>query len=463
MTAPALDDLIARALPGIVGNPCIPVWPQPKQAAFLRCNQREVLYGGAAFGGKTFAMLMAALQYAHVPGYSAIIFRRSYPELVRAEGLVPLTRRWLTGKGPVWNEQRKIWTWPNEATLALGSIDSRKHLERWAAGPSYQFIGYEELTTFPEDFYRTMFSRLRRPKVGPLSRVPIRMRSTTNPGGIGHAWVKARWDLPRGGRKGRIFVPALLTDNKAGDAVEYVESLRELDPVTLARMLEGNWDVVEGGTFIDRGWFGQPEHPNAAPARDELRLVRAWDCAGSTSSKAKYTAGVLMGLHLATGIFWVLDVQRFRARPAERDERILSTARDVDGVEVAIVIEQEPADAGIKQADDQVRMLAGFDVTCEPATKGKLVRATPFARQARGHNVRLVDGPWTADFLDEMMAAGEDAVYMDQLDAAALAFNHLADVGQPSATVLGEPKEPRVRLGQWSAPDPRRRRGAFRR
>lgn len=451
MPTPELAALLASSLPGIVGNPCIPVWPQPKQAAFLRCTEREVLYGGAAFGGKTFAMLMAALQYVHVPGYSAIIFRRSYPELVRAEGLVPLTRRWLTGKGPIWNEQRKMWTWPNGATLSLGSIEGRKHLERWTAGPSYQFIGYEELTTFPEDFYRRMFSRLRRPRVGPLSLVPIRMRSTTNPGNIGHAWVKARWDLPRGGRAGRIFVPALLTDNRAGDAQAYVESLRELDPVTLARMLEGNWDVVEGGTFIDRGWFGEPIPVKLTPARDELRLVRSWDCAGSTSSNAKYTAGVLMGHHVTTGTFWILDVQRFRARPAERDEQILHTAI-ADGVPVAVVIEQEPADAGIKQADDQIRMLAGFDVTCEPATRGKLVRATPFARQAQAHNVRLADGPWTADFLDEMMAAGEDAEFMDQLDAAALAFNHLAGVGRPSAAVGGgDLPDPQVaRLGRWS-------------
>lgn len=454
-----LDDLIARALPSVVGNRYIPFMPQPRQAVFLGLDDLEALYGGAAFGGKTFAALMGALQYVTVPGYSAILFRRSHPELARAEGLIPLSKRWLWGKDCVWNEQRKDWVFSSGATLSFGSMENRKQLLRWMGGPSYQYIGFEELTTFPEDFYRGMFTRLRRPSKGPISKVPLRMRSTTNPGGEGHAWVKDRFGLPRGGKAGRVFVPARMGDNKAGDAASYLKSLDELDPITRARMLEGNWDVLEGGSFIDRGWFPEPIEREDAPTT--LREVRAWDCAGSTSNRAKYTAGVRMGRDMATGIYYVLDVVRFRQRPAERDEWILDVA-GTDGVDVRILIEQEPADAGIKQADDQTRMLAGFDVVCEPATRAKLVRATPFARQVQAGNVRLIHGAWVGPFLDEMMAASDTAPYMDQLDAASLAFNHLADAGMPSASVGGTPKEKRARLGQWSASDGgRKRRGVF--
>jgi hypothetical protein len=193
------------------------------------------MYGGAAGGGKSDALLMGALQYVHVPGYSAILFRRTYQDLNLPGAIMARSHEWLAGTGATWNGTDKRWTFPSGATLSFGYLDTDRDRFRYQSA-EFQFIGFDELTQFPEGWYRYLFSRLRR-RAG--VNVPLRMRSATNPGGVGHEWVRRRFINP--GAREKPFIPARLDDNPSLDADEYREALAELDSTTRKQLEEGLW------------------------------------------------------------------------------------------------------------------------------------------------------------------------------------------------------------------------------
>src|SRR5262249_41379921 len=143
------------------------------------------------------------------------------------------------------------------------------------------------------------------------SRVPLRMRSASNPGGQGHDWVK-QWFLVEGPERGRVFVPARLDDNPHLDRDGYVASLSQLDPITRAQLLAGDWTVRQGGSIFRREWFRVVEE---APAG--LERVRAWDLAATEAKPGKdpdWTVGALLG-KTKDRTFYVLDVRRIRTTP----------------------------------------------------------------------------------------------------------------------------------------------------
>lgn len=229
----------------------------PRQKLFLELANREAFYGGAAGGGKSSALLMAALEHVHVPGYSALLLRRTFQDLSKPGALMDRAREWLASSGARWNEQKKQWRWPSGAVVAFGYLENESDIYQYQ-GAEYQFIGFDELTQFTERQYTYLFSRLRR-LAG--QNVPLRMRSASNPGGIGAEWVQQRfipddW-LPEYGRdlaviekEGRAFVPAKLVDNPHLDQESYEQSLAELDDVTRAQLLEGDWQVRERGNIF---------------------------------------------------------------------------------------------------------------------------------------------------------------------------------------------------------------------
>ena len=214
--------------------------PHPKQAAFLAVTGLEALYGGAAGGGKSDALLMAALQCVDVPGYSGILFRRTYTDLALPGAIMDRAHEWLAGTAAHWNDRDKVWTFPSGARLAFGYMDGpRDHLRYKSA--EFQFVGFDELTQFESKQYTYLFSRLRR--TTETQHIPLRMRGATNPGDIGHEWVGERFGIigndPEA--KARVFVPALLEDNPSIDQESYETALAELDPVTLAQLRWGQW------------------------------------------------------------------------------------------------------------------------------------------------------------------------------------------------------------------------------
>lgn len=212
----------------------VPHRPTPKQKLFLGLYCLEALYGGAAGGGKSDALLAASLQYVHEPGYAALLLRKSYSDLALPGAIMDRSHDWLDGTDAKWNDTEKTWSFPSGASLTFGYLQSRlDHLRYQSA--EFQFIGFDELTQFPEQQYRYMHSRLRR-KAGVT--IPLRMRGATNPGGPGHHWVKKRFlDEP----EARIFIPATLDDNPHVDAQAYEFALAELDHTAREQLRKGSW------------------------------------------------------------------------------------------------------------------------------------------------------------------------------------------------------------------------------
>ena len=230
-----------------------PHTPWPRQQQFLDLENIEAFYGGAAGPGKSDAILMGALQYVHVPGYSALIMRKDYQRLSLSGGLIPRSHEWFAGLGPRWNGTDKRWTFPSGATIQFGYLDNATDKFRYGSS-EYQYIAFDESTEFREDDYTFMFSRLRK-TIG--LDVPLRVRSASNPGGEGHDWHLERFisdetmaAMQRGEqdiyyKNNAAFVPALIRDNPAIDEVEYRKSLIHLDPLTRERLMNGDWSVRE--------------------------------------------------------------------------------------------------------------------------------------------------------------------------------------------------------------------------
>jgi hypothetical protein len=151
----------------------IPHKPTPKQLAFLLLDNQEALYGGAAGGGKSDALLMAALQYINVPGYSALLLRRSYTDLSLPGALMDRAKAWLLPSGARWRDGLKTWEFPSGASITFGYLEKPGDEYRYQS-TEFQFVGFDELTQFTEAQYRYLFSRLRRPYA---VDVPLRMRS----------------------------------------------------------------------------------------------------------------------------------------------------------------------------------------------------------------------------------------------------------------------------------------------
>lgn len=234
----------------------------------------EVLFGGAAGPGKSFALILAALQYVHVPGYSAVLFRRTYPQLAGEGGLIPKAHTILAGTDAVWREQDKTYRFPSGATIAF------RHLQHETTkydhdGLEYQFIGFDELTHFSHGQYTFLLSRLRRPAGMP---VPLRVRSTTNPGGPGHGWVKARFVDEDTRPAECAYLPATLDDNPHLDREAYRRQLAKLSPIERAQKEHGDWDAVPDGVLFKdhhlRRYEGDPRELLEASG---VRVLTSWD------------------------------------------------------------------------------------------------------------------------------------------------------------------------------------------
>jgi predicted phage terminase large subunit-like protein len=380
---------------------------------------REALYGGAAAGGKSEALLVAALQYVDVPGYAALLLRRTYQDLALPEALMDRAAQWLQGTDASWSAADHTWTFPSGATLTFGYLDTERSQYRYQSA-AFQFCGLDELTQFTEGQYRFLFSRLRR-KAG--VNVPLRMRSATNPGGAGHEWVKTRFVDP--GDPSRPFIRALLEDNPHIDQEAYRKSLSLLMPLQRAWYESGDWNAMPGGNLVQRDWFPTVE---AAPVN--ARRVRYWDFAATEASlkgdDPDWTVGTKEA-KTADGMIYIEHVVRVRAGPGHVEALLRQTAES-DGRGVTVVWEQEPGASGKLFAASMVRALAGWPVQSVPSTTNKIIRAMPLWDQAKAGNVRLVRGGWNQAWLDEVCSV-PNAGHDDQWDSAGGAFMALTSGG----------------------------------
>ena len=245
-----------------------PLWephagPQKK---FLRSTADECLYGGAAGGGKSFALLLEAIRYRDHSGYRALLLRRTYPELEKS--LMDQSHQILTGFAS-YNVKARTWTFSSGAKLMFGAMRSDQTVHSYQSAES-AYIGFDELTSFTQHQYEYMLSRNRN-----TAGLPNRIRAASNPGGIGHKWVKARfidkcppfekrWFVRDGddelavapdtpSARSRNFIPARVTDNPTLLDADpgYIARLEALPARERCMLLDGRWDVSFDGLVYD--------------------------------------------------------------------------------------------------------------------------------------------------------------------------------------------------------------------
>lgn len=448
-----------------VTRPFSPHAPGPKQKAFLELDGLEAFYGGAAGGGKSDALLLAALQYVDVPGYSAVIFRKTKTDLALADSIKARADSWWMGTRAKWDAELNGYRFPTgvgqpDATISFGYLQHEQDKYRYQ-GAAWQFCGVDEIGQWSESAYRYLFSRLRRLKGMP---VPLRMRSAGNPGGVGHEWVKKRfvahawtsdgadykeylrrrragaqpWPpylvsppsteamaLARElGRRaaGAVYVPAFAEDNPGLDIEEYRLSLVHLDPTERAQLEDGDWDAVASGEYFKPTYF---QYVDEAPPG--LRTLRYWDLAGTRAKPGKdpdWTAGVRLGVHRLPGgarAIYITHVVRLKEDPGGVEQHVRATA-EADGRSVPVYIEEEPGSAGKNNTHNYAsRVLWGWQVHGHRKTGPKPEFWKGLSSVGRNGQLYLVRGNWTSEFVQELCALPHGA-HDDMADAAAGAF-----------------------------------------
>jgi predicted phage terminase large subunit-like protein len=430
----------------------------PPQVAFLASNAYEAMYGGAAGGGKSDALIAGGCRNAHIPEYKGILFRRTYSDLKKT--LIPRSRIVIPScfPGAKYNSTDKFWKFESGAHLFFGSLEHEQSVLDYRSA-EFQYVGFDEASLFTEFQLRYMKSRGRS-----SSGIPVRFRYGTNPGGPGHAhllrsfapWLlqpgqksddvpdfagpyakpgqKLWWDpqrelwltAPAPDCLSRTFIPAKLSDNPAlRNDPTYRAGLLSQDIVTRAQLLDGNWLAkAAAGVLFKRSYF---EIVDAAPA-DAMMTIRYWDRAATkphdTNKDPDWTRGVKMS-RTKNGVFYIEHVASDRDRP-HRIEQLVKNTAELDGHRCIVGIEQDPGQAGVAEADSYVRLLAGWNVRRYKPTGDKVTRAQPLSAQAEAGNVKLVRGAWNEAFLAELEQFPTPGVHDDQVDGSSGAFNAIS-------------------------------------
>jgi len=249
------------------------------QTNFLAASEREVFYGGARGGGKSYAMLVDPLRYCDKTHHRALLLRRTMPEL---RDLITHSQRLYNRAfpGAKWREQEKEWRFPSGAKIEFGYAENMTDALRYQ-GQSYTWIGIDELPQYPSpDIYNFLRSSLRSVDPG----IPVYMRSTGNPGNIGSQWVREMFvnpvepnstfnvhvDTPVGTKIiTRRFIPAKLQDNPyLTQTDDYYAMLASLPEVQRKQFLEGDWDAFEDSAF--------PEFNKSIHIVDPFEVPKGW-------------------------------------------------------------------------------------------------------------------------------------------------------------------------------------------
>jgi predicted phage terminase large subunit-like protein len=422
----------------------VQISPQPgPQTEILSTPADIAFYGGAAGGGKTWALLFEAARHVDTTGYYGAIFRREIAQ--------------ITIQGGLWDESTKLypmvnaspsisarkWTFPSGATVRFEGCEQEVDKTKYQ-GAQFGFLGFDEVTHFTASQFWYLRSRCR-------SMTGIRpvVRATCNPDP--HSWVKQiiqpwldglkqpgelAWYLRENddlvevdaGTPDAIsitFIPARVTDNQKLLTADpaYIANLKSLALADRKALLEGSWDVVSSGNVFRHEWWKYYEHPS-----EYVDVVRYWDMAATEENGKNdpdYTVGLKLG-KTADGFFDVLDVQRFRQSPHETEKRVKATV-EADGITVTQCFEKEGGSSGKIVVDHYVRtVLSGYPVKGITKRNSKIEEAKPVSAAVENGLVRLPTGaPWVLPLTNEAAAFPSKKIHDDQVDALSGAFNQV--------------------------------------
>ncbi|WWR17293.1 phage terminase large subunit [Lachnospiraceae bacterium JLR.KK008] len=434
------------------------------QTQFMASSADIIIYGGAAGGGKTYALLLEALRHKDVKSFGAVIFRHNYNQ--------------ITAEGGLWDASQKIfnqvpdahsrkspklhWRFDGGAKLSFAHIERDEDLKSWQ-GTEIAYIGFDELTHFTKHQFLYMLSRNR-------TTCGIRpyVRATCNPDS--DSWVaefiswwidqetgyaipersgQIRWmvvlndiiywgDTPEElakkyevnveDCKSVTFIASRLEDNKILMESDpgYLANLKAMTEVDMERLLRGNWKIkAAAGSFFKRSQVGEilTEVP-----KDLVAVCRGWDLAATDKDEddeAAFTAGVLMGRR-ENGRFVIIDVINRQLKAGDVRSTVLVTAK-MDHAKYAWCrqrLPQDPGQAGKDQKASYMEMLAGFDVHMIPESGDKATRAEPMAAQWQHGMFDLVAGEWNEAYLNQLESF-PDSKWKDMVDASSSAFNEI--------------------------------------
>lgn len=442
--------------------------PQPgPQEMFLSTPVDIAFYGGAAGGGKTYALLMECLRHISNKHFGATIFRRNSNQIKNEGGLWDNAKQMYMPIGgiPLENPRPTI-RFKSGAKITFAHLQYENDKLGYQ-GAQIPLIGFDEITHFTASQFWYMLSRNR-------STCGVRpyIRGTTNPDA--DSWVAKfiqwYWDPETGyaipERSGKIryftrmgddiiwgdnpddvvkqspdiipeqvksftFIASKLSDNKILMEKDpgYLGALRAQGTVERERLENGNWLIrPSAGLYFKRS---QVQIVNAIP-HNVIEWVRSWDLAATVPSTANpdpdATAGVLMG-RLDNGMFIVADVQRAQvtANEVRKLTRNIATIDRARYKYVRVTVPQDPGQAGKDQAASYIKHLAGFNVSTIRPSGNKITRAEPFSAQWQAGNVLVLAGPWNEKYFSELEAFPESA-HDDMVDASSDAFNTLATI-----------------------------------
>lgn len=454
------------------------------QTKFLSTTADICIFGGAAGGGKTFALLLEPLRYINQQGFNGVIFRKNYTQVTAPGGLWETSLKMYSGirGAKPWKSPKKHWDFGGRSTLSFDYLSNDDDVFSWQ-GSQICFIGWDELTHFTENMFFYMLSRNRS-----TCGVKPYVRATCNPDS--DSWVKEfiswwidqrtgyaipersgvlRWffraedggvicwgDSPEevcqainsglpmvehitpDDCKSVTFITSSVYDNKALLEANptYLSSLKALSLVNKERLLRGNWKIrPAAGLYFKREQFRIVKN---VPAKI-VAVARAWDLAATEitaeNKDPDRTAGVLIA-RLANGQYIVLNAIRRACNAANVRQLVKSTGLS-DRAEYkcnTIHIPQDPGQAGKEQAASYTRFLAGFTVKTHVVSGSKINRAEPFSAQVQAGNVMVLEGPWNDVYLSELESF-PDGAHDDLVDASSDAFAAVAAVHDWSALI----------------------------
>lgn len=443
----------------------------PQELA-LSCPADILIYGGTAGGGKTWGLLYEPLRHIEIPGFGAVIFRRTYPEIMNQGGMWDESRKLYPYADASPKESTLEWKFPKGTTVKFAHIQYEADLDAWT-GSQIPLIGFDQLETFTERMFWYLFSRNRS-----TCGVKPYIRATCNPvppedkiGGwlpkLIAWWIDQETGFPIPERSGKVrwfvrisdkliwadswaelaeqhpeqvapdgvfddpvlipaksltFIPAKLTDNQILMKIDpgYRANLLAMPLVERERLLDGNWNVrPSAGKILNRAWF---EVVNEAPV--DCMWVRYWDKAGTEGGGCN-SAGVKMGYSFTTQLFYIAHCVAGQWSAHNREAVIKQTA-ELDGPDVEIWVEQEPGSGGKESAENTIIMLVGLICRADIVRGDKFKRCYPLSSASEGHRVKLVRGAWVEEWLDEAHKFEPDAMFKDRVDASSGAYNKLA-------------------------------------